>query len=186
MMMSGIINCLIQEITPIRQVERYQVYCVSIVKKGTRIQLVLTPFKISVVVLVSKIKSSLKANVVYQFSCASCNASYVGETSRHLAIRVNEHLYKDKNSHIFKHLNASSECKEVFHEDCFSILNNASSKYQLPGDNTEIIWAHRVPKARKTSVGGLEGAMSPPVGIGNIIFWVFMCKKAIKIRFARV
>ena len=43
------------------------------------------------------------------------------------------------------------------------------------GDNTEKIWAHQffvkqkrnVPKARKTSAGGLGGAVSPPVGPGQ-------------------
>ncbi|XP_065647894.1 uncharacterized protein LOC136077140 [Hydra vulgaris] len=34
----------------------------------------------------------LKSNVVYKFSCAGCNASYIGETSRHLTTRINEHL----------------------------------------------------------------------------------------------
>ena len=45
----------------------------------------------------------------------------------------------------------------------------------LSGNNTEKIWAHRffvkqkrnVPKARKTSAGGLGGAVSPPVDSGQ-------------------
>ena len=37
--------------------------------------------------------------VVYQFTCASCGARYIGETNRHFNTRVNEHLFRDKNSH---------------------------------------------------------------------------------------
>ena len=46
-----------------------------------------------------------RSRVVYKFSCAGCSACYVGETNRHLATRVREHLTSDKNSHIFQHIN---------------------------------------------------------------------------------
>ena len=42
----------------------------------------------------------LRSWVVYKFVCASCNASYIGQTTRHLSTRVNEHLRADKNSHV--------------------------------------------------------------------------------------
>lgn len=100
--------------------------------KDTRIQIIFTPFKIaSCFSLKDRPLFSLKANVVYKFDCASCNASYVGETSRHLSVRINEHLQKDKSSHIYKHLNASQACKDLCSNDCFSILDTATSKYQL-------------------------------------------------------
>ena len=71
------------------------------------------------------------SNVVYEFVCASCNASYVGETERHLSTRIREH-YKDKNSHIYQHLNASVDCKRACNNsNCFSILDRASTKHQL-------------------------------------------------------
>ena len=44
-----------------------------------------------------------KSSVVYKFTCA-CKATYVGETSRRLNTRIIEHLGKDRNSHVFKHL----------------------------------------------------------------------------------
>ena len=33
----------------------------------------------------------LKSNVVYCYSCAGCNAGYIGKTSRHLHVRICEH-----------------------------------------------------------------------------------------------
>ena len=51
------------------------------------------------------IPDALKSLVVYQFTCTGCNSRYIGETSRHFATRVKEHLSTDKNSHVYKHLN---------------------------------------------------------------------------------
>ena len=36
--------------------------------------------------------SVLSSKVVYKFVCASCNASYVGQTHWHLTTRIDEHL----------------------------------------------------------------------------------------------
>ena len=49
------------------------------------------------------VPDSVKSHVVYQFTCASCGVRYIGETNRHFNTRANEHLFWDKNSHIFKH-----------------------------------------------------------------------------------
>ena len=38
----------------------------------------------------------LRTRVVYKFSCASGNACYVGETSRHFSTQVREHLLSDR------------------------------------------------------------------------------------------
>ena len=38
-----------------------------------------------------KMSYCLRSNVVYKFSCGRCNASYYGETCRHLSVRVGEH-----------------------------------------------------------------------------------------------
>jgi len=56
------------------------------------------------------IPESLKSHVVYQFTCASCEAPYLGEINRHFHTRVKEHLFRDKTSHVFKHLNCSKQC----------------------------------------------------------------------------
>ena len=48
-----------------------------------------------------------------------------------LATRVREHLSSDKNSHIFQHINGSEACRSLCSEDCFSILDTASTPFQL-------------------------------------------------------
>ena len=55
---------------------------------------------------------SLRSCVVYKFTCAGCNSVYVGETCRHISTRVREHLFTDKNSHVYKHLQSSKTCKD--------------------------------------------------------------------------
>ena len=69
--------------------------------------------------------SVLNSKVVYKFVCASCNASYVGQTHQHLKTRIDEHFGKDKNSHIYQHLMSSSDCLNACSRDCFTILNTA-------------------------------------------------------------
>ena len=69
--------------------------------------------------------------VVYKFTCAGCESQYVGETSRHLATRIKEHVTSDKNSHIFKHLNQNTNCKENYSLDCFKIIDSDKSSFKL-------------------------------------------------------
>ena len=51
----------------------------------------------------------LRSNVVYKFTCASCNSCYVGETSRHLSTRIREYVNRDRTSHIYQYLQQSVE-----------------------------------------------------------------------------
>ena len=74
--------------------------------------------------------SALKSNLVHNFSCAGCNACYIGETERYLSTRINEHLHTDKKSHIYKHLRESERCKELANVDCFSILGYSKTTCQ--------------------------------------------------------
>ena len=73
----------------------------------------------------------LRSRVIYKFTCAGCNACYIGETGRHFSTRVREHLSSDKSSHIFKHLLNSECCCHSCSTDCFGILDSASTKFQL-------------------------------------------------------
>ena len=77
------------------------------------------------------IPGGLRSRVVYKFTCAGCNACYVGETTRHFSTRVREHLAVDKPSHIFKHLQNSERCRSLCSIDCFHILDHATTSFQL-------------------------------------------------------
>ena len=102
--------------------------------KDINIKLVFTSFKIKNLFQVKDlIPMSLKSFVVYKFTCAGCNARYIGETTRHLTTRIKEHLVSDKNSHIFKHINNSSNplCKTNASPDCFQIIDSDSSSFKL-------------------------------------------------------
>ena len=73
----------------------------------------------------------LRLRVVYKFSCAGCHACYIGETSRHLSTRVRKHLSRDRNSHIYQHLQQSQACRGLANKNCFSIVDCAPNKLQL-------------------------------------------------------
>ena len=75
--------------------------------------------------------SVLSSKVVYKFVCASCNASYDGQTHHHLTTRIDEYFGTDKKSHIYQHLMSSSDCLNAWSRDCFTILDTARTKDQL-------------------------------------------------------
>ena len=76
------------------------------------IRLVFTSYKLkNMFVVKDAVPHSLRSLVVYKFSCVGCGACYVGETTRHFSTRVREHLFSDRNSHIYKHLKDSATAK---------------------------------------------------------------------------
>ena len=101
-------------------------------KEGTNIKIVFSTFKLaSLFSTKDKVPYGLKSYVVYKFLCAGCNASYVGETYRHISTRTHEHLETDKSSNIYQHLLKNLQCKSICDESCFSILESARTKYTL-------------------------------------------------------
>ena len=69
--------------------------------KDLKVKIIFSPFKLSTLFSPKDfIPDSPKSRVVYQFTCASCGARYTVETNRHFNARVNEHLFREKNSHI--------------------------------------------------------------------------------------
>ena len=73
---------------------------------------------------------------VYKFTC-SCdtNITYIGMTTRHLGVRVEEHLHSKKDSAVQKPINVCQSCKNNKHLfDNFSILKtcNTQLKYKNP------------------------------------------------------
>ena len=77
--------------------------------KDLNLKIIFAPFKLSTMFSPKDfVPDSLKSHVVYQFTCASCGARYIGETNRHFNTR--EHLFRDKNSYIIKQLSVSKGC----------------------------------------------------------------------------
>ena len=100
--------------------------------KDLNIKLVFSTFKIKTFFsFKDPIPTALKSFVVYEFTCAGCNSRYIGETSRHFSTRINEHTLTDRNSHVFKHLNNSTNCKNHYTPNCFKILDSAKTTYTL-------------------------------------------------------
>ena len=78
------------------------------------IKLVFYPFKVeSWFGAKDPISAGLRSRVIYLFYLFSGAASYSGETNRHFATRMREHLVSDRHSHIFKHLRDSEYCRSL-------------------------------------------------------------------------
>ena len=93
---------------------------VNFIAKVLSIKIVLIPFRVADMFNVKDpIPKFLKSFVVYKFICPGCNASYIGETTRHLSTRIKEHLETDKKSNIFAHLVNNETCKALSTENCF-------------------------------------------------------------------
>ena len=100
--------------------------------KPIDIRLAFTTFKIKNLFNVKDaVPEGLRTKVVYKFSCASCNACYVGETSRHYSTRVREHLLSDRSSNVFRHLQSAESCRTSCTPHFFQILDSAATKYQV-------------------------------------------------------
>ena len=111
-------------------------------KENVRLKIVFTSFKIKQYFSTKdRIPLNLKSMVVYKFSCAGCGSSYIGETTRHLSTRVDEHIKRDKNSHIFKHLNGNESCVNALNSNSFSIIDSANNAFDLKiKEALHIIW----------------------------------------------
>ena len=80
----------------------------------------------------------LCSSVVYQYTCGSCNATYVGKTLRNLSIRTDEHkgvsfrtklrLSKPVHSSIREH---SETCDHLILNQNFTILDYATNDFDL-------------------------------------------------------
>ena len=75
------------------------------------------------------IPNDLKSLLVYEFFCASCSSSYIGETCHHFKTRIEEHNKKDNTSHIFKHLHSTTTCFDSYNSLCFKTNDKTNSKF---------------------------------------------------------
>ena len=98
------------------------------------IKLVFSSFKISNMFSVKDpVPRELRAGVVYKFLFADCISCYVGKTTQHFSTHVREceHTFSDRTLHVFKHLQNSEHRCTLCSNDCFSILEHASTTFQL-------------------------------------------------------
>ena len=73
--------------------------------KDIDVKVVLTPFKISTKFWYKDpLPFHLQSFIVYKFIYANCKVCYMGERTRHFITRIKEHLQKDPNFNICKHL----------------------------------------------------------------------------------
>ena len=111
-----------------------------------------------------KVSSEVLGDVVYEFKCSHCSASYVGETSRHFYTRVSEHLgisprtgrpyLNSPNSNIYRHF---LETGHSIDRDNFKILKHCENNFELK--TMESIFIH----AKKPSLNNKES--STPLNI---------------------
>ena len=77
------------------------------------------------------IPNDLKSFLVCKCICASCSVSYIGKTCRHFKTRIEEHIKKDKKSHIFKYLQSNARCFDSYNSLCFKVIDKVNSKFDL-------------------------------------------------------
>ena len=106
------------------------------------IKLAFSSFKIKNLIKVKdSVLRSFRSCVAYKFTCAGCNSVYVGETCRHISTRIREHLFTDKNSHVYKHLHSSKACIDSCDESCFKVTDSAKTYDQLKIiEAVDILW----------------------------------------------
>ena len=81
----------------------------------------------------------LRSHVVYQFTCAGCNSSYIGQTSRHLRHRIAEHTgVSHLTGNMMKsrlHSNIRDHCSQCTGSECsarhFKIVARGSTELEL-------------------------------------------------------
>ena len=118
-------------LSSVRTKKKIGEFCKRFCKK-TNINIVLTPFKIgSLLSSKDRLLNALRSFVVYRFTCAGCQSCYIGETRRHLAARIKEHLVTHKKSHITKHLLENKTRKSLCDEGCFQVIDYASTPLRL-------------------------------------------------------
>ena len=76
--------------------------CKEFCKENFNIKLVFSSFKIKhYFSYKDTIPNGLQSFLVYKITCANCSFSYIGETCHHFKTVIEEHIKKDKKSHIF-------------------------------------------------------------------------------------
>ena len=89
-----------------------------------------------------KFPASLLSGVIYQYSCATCNGSYIGSSKRYWEKRLEEHTHKSSltgkplnGMQVFaplQHVKLSTNCTEArINRDDFKIIGREQNEYIL-------------------------------------------------------
>ena len=89
-------------------------------KENFKIKLVFNSFKIkNSFSYKDPLPDDLKSFLVYKFTCAGYSSSFICETCHHFKNRIEEHIKKDSNSHIFKHRHSTATGFDSYNSLCF-------------------------------------------------------------------
>ena len=93
----------------------------------------LTPFKINNKFWYKDpLQFHLQSFIVDQFICAKCKVCYVAETTRHLSREsMNTYTKTLSPTSLNMCLQESHICNSVCNKDCFSVIDQATTEYQL-------------------------------------------------------
>ena len=120
----------------------------------------------------------MKSFPVCKFTCASCNSSYIGETSHHFKTNIEEHIKKDNESHIFMHLHSTPTCFNLYNSLCFKIIDKANSKFHLKiKEALYINWRKPKLKTQQNHLAltlSLELLLPLLLSVFVFLFWCFL------------
>ena len=132
----------------------------SINTTGINMSIVFTSCKVKdFFSLKSKCSDALRSYCVYKFTCRSDSGlSYIGQTSRHLGVRVKEHLnIRGENpSAVGRHILGCSSCRNSLEngelaQDGFSVIKSGRSRFETEILEALLINKHN-PKINKQGV----------------------------------
>ena len=98
-----------------------------------------------------KIPQCLSSNILYKFTCSGCNATYIGETTRHAKHRFHEHMGTSaltgkqlKNPNPTTVLDHTKKCQTKAKRDDFQIIGrDNNSEYCLRVKESLLIHKYR-------------------------------------------
>ena len=134
--------------------------CKEFCKGDFIIKLVFNSFKIkNYFSYKDTIPNDLNFFLRYKLTCASRSSRYIGKTSCHFKIRIEEHIKTENKSHFFKHLHSNATCFDSYNSLCFKIIDKANSKFDLKiKEALQIIW-------RKPNLNAQQNYLAPTLSL---------------------
>ena len=91
-----------------------QNFAKNVVKKTLTLSYFLTHLKLKISFHMMTQFLIIKSFLVYKYTCASCSSSYIAKTCHHFKTRIEKHIKKENNSHIFKHQCSTTTCFDSY------------------------------------------------------------------------